>query len=222
MDWGLIVFEATRSILDKLVIYSSKIFFILVILIIGWFIAKLMQRVVTRFLKIVPLDTLADKAQITKILINGGIKYTLSELIGILFYWSIILIVCVAAVNALNLTIAAQLLNQIVTYVPSVIAAVFVLAVGIFVSSLASGAVNTVAVNAGISQAKLLAKITQVAILAVVIIMALEQLKIATTILNLIVPIILAAIGLALAIAFGLGGKDIAAKIIKDALDKLK
>src|SRR3989338_9675502 len=133
MDWGLIVFEATRSILDKLVIYSSKIFFILVILIIGWFIAKLMQRVVTRFLKIVPLDTLADKAQITKILINNGIKYTLSELIGILFYWSIILIVCVAAVNALNLTIAAQLLNQIVTYVPSVIAAVFVLAVGIFV-----------------------------------------------------------------------------------------
>jgi hypothetical protein len=67
-----------------------------------------------------------------------------------------------------------------------------------------------------------LAKTSETVILIVVIVMALEQLKIATTIINLIIPIILGAIGLALALAFGLGGKDAASKIIKETLEDLK
>jgi uncharacterized membrane protein YkvI len=91
-----------------------------------------------------------------------------------------------------------------------------------FVALVVSRVVNTAAVNAGIAQARVLSKISETIILIVVIIMALEQLKIATTIINLIIPIVLGAIGLALALAFGLGGKDAAAKIIKETLDDLK
>ena len=222
MDWKTIILEPARIILDKTAVYTSKILAILLILAIGWFIAKAVQKVVTRFLKIAQLDVVADKAGITKILVKGEIKHTLSELIGFLVYWLIILIVIVAAVNALDLTVAALLLNQIVAYIPNVIAAIFILAVGIFVSFLVSTAVNTVAVNMGMSQARLLAKIAETVILILVVIMALEQLKVATTIINLIIPILLGSLGLALALAFGLGGRDAAGKFIKETLDKIK
>lgn len=222
MNWSTIILEPAKTILDSAAVYIARGIGVLVILIIGLLVAKVVQNIVTRFLKIAQLDVAADRTGITKILVKGEIKQTLSELVGLLVYWLILLIVVVAAINALNLTVAASLLNQIVTYVPNVIAAVFVLAAGMFVSVLVSGLVNTAAVNAGVSQARLLAKIAETVILIVVIIMALEQLKIATTIINLIIPIVLGSIGLALALAFGLGGKDAAAKTIKEALDKLK
>ncbi len=221
MNWTSVILEPVRLILDKAALYSMKALGILAILFIGLLIAKFIQNLVTRFLKIAQLDTAADKAGITKILVSGEIKYTLAELIGVFVYWLVMLITIVAAVNALNLTVAAQLLQQMVAYVPNVIAAVFVLAVGIFLAALSSGAVNAVAINAGITQAKLLAKATEVIILVVAVIMALEQLKIATTIINLIIPIVIASVGLALALAFGLGAKDIAGKTIKELLDKI-
>lgn len=222
MNWSMVVLEPATTILNKAAAYLTTAVGVLIILIIGWFVAKAVQKVATRFLKIVQLDVAAEKTGIAKILVKGEIKYTLSELIGLLIYWLIVLIVATAAINALNLTVAAQLLNQIVTYVPNVIAAVFVLAVGMFVAVLVSATVNATAVNAGIVQARLLAKTTEVAIVIVAVMMALEQLKIATTIINLIVPIVLGSIGLALALAFGLGGKDVAAKLLKEGLDKLK
>jgi hypothetical protein len=222
MDWNMVLIEPARLILDKAALYAGKALGVLVILIIGWLIAKAVQNVVTRFLKIAQLDVAADKTGITKILAKGEIKYTLAELLGVLVYWLVILIVVVAAINALDLTVAAQLLNQIVTYVPNVIAAIFVLTAGMFIALVVSRVVNTAAVNAGIAQARILAKTSETVILIVVIVMALEQLKIATTIINLIIPIILGAIGLALALAFGLGGKDAASKIIKETLEDLK
>lgn len=221
MDWRAIIIQPAQAILEKAITYAYKGIGILVILIVGWFIAKAVEGLVARFLKVAQLDTAADKAGITKILVKGEIKYTLSELVGALAYWLIILIAIVAAINILDLTVAAVLLNQIIAYIPNVVAAVFILAAGMFLATLAAAGINAIAVNSGISQGQLLAKIAQVAIVVVAVLMALEQLKIAATILNLIIPIVLASVGLALGLAFGLGGKDAAAKMIKETVDKI-
>jgi len=222
MDWRSIIIEPASIILDKTVGYAYKGIAIAVILIVGWFVAKAVEKIVIRFLKIAQLDVAADKAGVTKILVKGEIKHTLSELVGALIYWIIILIVAVAAVNALNLTVAAALLQQIIAYLPNVVAAIFVLAAGMFLASFTASAINTVAINSGIAQASLLSKIAQSVIVVLAVIMALEQLRIATTIINLIIPILLASAGLALGLAFGLGGRDAAAKIIMEALDKAR
>lgn len=221
MDWSAIIIQPAQVILNKAIIYAYEGLGILVILILGWFIAKTVESLVTRFLKVAQLDTIADKAGITKILVKGEIKRTLSELIGALVYWIIILIAVVAAINVLDLSVAAGLLNSIIAYIPNVIAAIFVLAAGMFVATLAASGINAVAINSGISNGQLLAKIAQTVIVVLAVIMALEQLKIAMTIMNLIIPIILGSIGLALGLAFGLGGKDAAAKMIKDTVDKV-
>jgi len=221
MDWRAIIIQPAQMILERTIAYLYKGLGILVVLIIGWLIAKAVENLVSRFLKVAQLDTAADKAGITKILVKGEIKFTLAELIGKLVYWIIMLIVIVAAINILNLTVAAGLLQQIIAYLPSVIAAVFILAAGMFLASIAASGINAVAINSGLTQGPLLSKVAQTVIVVLAVLMALEQLRIATTIINLIIPIVLGSVGLALGLAFGLGGKDVAAKIIKETVDKV-
>jgi len=222
MDWNAVVMEPVQTILAMAAAFVTKLFFILVILVIGWLIAKTLQKFLVRFLKLARLDVAADKTGVTTVLARGEIKYTLSELVGVLVYWLIMLIVFVAAINALNLTIAAELLDRVVSYLPNVVAGIFILVLGMFAATLLSTFVATTASNAGIPQAKLLGKITQVVIIVVAIAMTLEQLKIASTIPSLVIWIIMGAVGLAAALAFGLGCKDVAGSLVKDAVQKLK
>jgi len=221
MDWNLVVMEPIRTILTKASSFVGLLIAVIVILAVGWIVAKAVQKFLVRFLKLARMDVVADKAGVTTVLARGEIKYTLSELIGVLVYWLIMLIVFVAAINALNLTIAAELLDRIVSYIPNVVASIFILVLGMFISTLVSTFVSTTATNAGVPQAKLLGKVAQVVIIVVAIAMTLEQLKIASTVINLVIWIIMGAIGLASAIAFGLGCKDIAGKAVKDTVEKL-
>ena len=100
--------------------------------------------------------------------------------------------------------------------------AIFVLVLGSFLASFVAGVVRTTVSNAGIGNAKLLAKITQTVLVVFAVIIAIEQLNIATAFIAFAVNIILAAMGLGLALAFGLGCKDIAGKAMQGLLDKVK
>jgi hypothetical protein len=194
----------------------------IVILAVGWLIAKLIEALVVKVLKSARLDAASDSAGITNVLAQGDIKMTASELIGGLIYWLIVLVVIVTALNALNLTVAADLLSRLVEYVPNIIAAVFVLIFGSFLASFISAIVRTSASNAGIHNAKLLAKLTHAVLVIFAIIIAVEQLKIATALIALAVNVILASIGIGIALAFGLGCKDIAGKFVSDVINSVK
>ena len=126
------------------------------------------------------------------------------------------------AVDAIGLKIAADLLNKIVLYIPNIIAAIFTLILGMFVAVLLGNIVQTATTNAGLSQAKLLSKIVKAVVMVFVILIAMVQLNIGTKIIELTVSIVLGSIGLAVAIAFGLGCKDLAARSMSEFIDKLK
>ena len=195
---------------------------VIVILIVGWMLAALIQKVITRFLKLARLDTASEKTGIANILTKGDINYTLSEIIGVLVYWLIMLVVILIAVNALQLTVAAELLNTVIGYMPSVIASVFILVLGIFFASLIGNTVRTTAANAGVRQARSLGQATQVFISIFVFVEALKQLRIDTTLIDLLIKAVLAAIALGVGLAIGLGCKDMAAKHVQSLLDSFK
>ena len=127
-----------------------------------------------------------------------------------------------AALNALGMTVVASLLDKVILYIPNVIAAIFIISLGIFFASIIGSIVMTASMNAGIKQAKLLREVTQTIIVIFAAIMSMDQLNIATSILNITVTILLGAIGLAFAIAVGLGSKDVAGKAVQELVDKLK
>ena len=195
---------------------------IILILIIGWVIARVVRTIVVRILKIIRLDVLSERTRLEGLLQRGGVKYTFSELLGAICYWLLLLVALVVAVNAVGLSAAADLLNRIILYIPNVIAAIFILMLGAFLARVLANVVQVATANAGIAQSKLLAKIVEIAIIIFALAITLEQLNIGKTIIGFAVNIILASLGLGFALAIGLGCKDIIGKAVAEWIEKFK
>ena len=221
-NWQLVLLEPAKTVLTQIGQFLVNALLVVIILIIGWVISKLIRTLVTRVLRAVKLDELSDRIELDSLLAKGGIKYSLSELIGVMCYWLALLVTFIVAINAVGLTIAADLLNRVVLYIPNIIAGIFILILGMFVATLLSSMVQTAANNAGLAQSKLLGKIAEAVIVIFAIAITLEQLGIGAKIVELIVSITLGSLGLGAALAFGLGCKGIAEKFLSDLIDKVK
>lgn len=220
--WEQVLLEPARIIRAEIVQFLINIALVLAILVIGWIIAKAVGTLVTRGLRVLKLDELSDRIEIDSLLEKGGITYSLSELIGVVAYWLVLLFTFLVAINAVGLTIAADLLNKVILYVPNVVAAIFILILGLFMATLLKNIVKTAANNAGILQSNFLSKFVEVVIIAFAVILALEELHIGVHITELTVAIVLGSIGLGAALAFGLGCKDLAGKLMTELVEKMK
>lgn len=221
-SWQVVLLEPARSVLTQISQFMVNVLLVIVILIIGWLISKLLKGVVIKALKTVKLDTLSSRIELDKILSKGGITYSLSELIGVICYWLGLLVTFMVAINAIGLTIAAELLNKVVLYIPNVIAGIFILIIGMFAATALKNIVKTAANNAGLGQGKLLGQIVEVVVMVFTVFVGLEQLNIGIRVTELTVGIILGSLGLGLALAFGLGCKEIAGKFVAELVEKLK
>ncbi len=221
-SWQVVLLEPARTVLAQIGQFLVNILLVIVILIIGWVISKIIRSIVLKALRLIKVDVLSDRIELDALLEKGGITYSLSELLSVICYWLAMLVTFMVAINAVGLTVAADLLNKILLYIPNVIAAIFILILGMFAATLLKNLVQTAANNAGLSQSKLLSKTVEVIIAAFVVFVALEQLGIGIRITELTLSIVLGSVGLGLALAFGLGCKDIAGKYIDDVIDKLK
>ncbi len=205
---------------NQLLTFVPLILVALLILLLGGLIAKSLEQVLVKGLKFVRLDKLADDIQLSGMLTKGGIRRKPSELIGAIVYWIVILAFVMTALNALNLTVAAELFQHIVSFLPNVIAAVFILIVGVFAAAFLATTVRTAASNSGILQAHLLGQAVQTAVVVFAAVAALQQLRI--QFVGEVFLIILAGISLGCALAFGLGCKDVAGRWVSELIDQLK
>ena len=221
-SWQIVLLEPARTVLGQIGQFLVNISLVLIILVVGWLISKVIRSVVTKGLRAIKLDELSDRIELDAVLEKGGITYSLSELLGVICYWLALLVTFMVAVNSVGLTIAAELLNKVVLYIPNVIAAIFILILGMFIATLLKNIVQTAANNAGVSQVKFLSKVVEVIIMVFAIFVALEQLNIGIRITELTLSIVLGTVGLGLALAFGLGCKEIAGRYVGDLIEKLK
>ncbi len=221
-NWQVVLVEPAKNVISQIGQFLVNVLLVIIILIVGWVISKLINTLVTQGLRAVRLDQIASRIELDDLLAKGGINYSMSELIGVICYWLALLVTFVVAINALGLTIAADLLNRVILYVPNIIAAIFILVLGMFVATLLRNIVQTAANNAGLSQANLLSKIIDAVIIVFTIAIALEQLNIGAKIIELTTTIVLGSLGLGAALAFGLGCKDIAAKFVSELLNNIK
>ncbi|MCX7926715.1 MAG: hypothetical protein N2606_01030 [Candidatus Omnitrophica bacterium] len=221
-NFQLSVVEPAKTLALQIGQFFILILWAIIILLVGWIIAKVIKSLVTKLLKTCKVDELSERIDLDDVLAKGGIPYTFSELMGIVFYWLTLLVTIVVAINAVGLTVAADLLSRVILYIPNIIAAVFILIFGMFIATLLRNIVQTAATNAGINEAKLLAKIVEVCIVVFTVMIALEQLGIAPRIIELVVGIVLGSLGLAFAIAFGFGCQEQAREFLVNLIEKLK
>ena len=215
-NWDNLIVGPVREMLTKILAYLPVLLGALIILIVGWIIAKAIRRLIDMVLKAIRFDALADKAGITAILKKGDLKITAREVISGLVYWLVIIMVLVMVVNALGLPKASDVLTTLFAYVPNVIAALFVMIVALFLASFLSGIVRTAAGNANLPKPEIFAGVSRWAIIIFAATIALEELGIAPLLVTTTFNIILGGVCLALALAFGIGGKDAAARYLEE------
>ena len=185
----------------------------IVLLVIGWIIAGIVANLVTKLCRGVHVDTVADRVGVNGFLSQSGTKLRASNIIGEIIKWVVRLVFVEMAAEQLGMPQISLIINQILGFIPNIIVAIVILGVGAFLGQLLGGIVRGAAGEAKIGNADLLATLTSGAVMAFAIIAALNELNVAPVVVDTLYIGLVAALALALGLAFGLGGRETAARL---------
>lgn len=216
MDQQFDVFVSSfNAVITQITDFLPKLLAALVLLFIGWLIAKAVRSGVRRLLAIAHFDRLAEKAGIEEFLKHGEMHVTLGGIISEVSYWLVLLIVLVTVSSGLGLTAVANLFNRVALYLPNIIVAVFIIIFGTLLARFINRLVFAWLRNLGVEGALTISTVAEYSVQIFAVFVALEQLAIGTQLLTTAFAILFGSICLALALAFGLGGRDWAAGVIQ-------
>jgi hypothetical protein len=218
---SLFAVDLTTSLqqgLDSLFEFIPNLIGFLVILIVGYFIAKLVKSVIARVLDKVGLDRHLHSGQTGEYVERISPGASPSRLIGAVAFWFIFLFVLSAAIGALQIPAVTAFMNEVLAYLPNVIVAVliFVLA-GVVSAAVAGLATRTMGDT---PTGKVVTSVVPALVMGIAIFMILNQLKIAPEIVEITYTALIGALALGLALAFGLGGREVAAEMLRGAYQK--
>ena len=181
----------------------------------GWIVAVALGKAVEHIVKVIRIDDVVEKAGTKGRLRKAGVELNIAKFFGGLVKWFLILVFLMAATDILHLMQVTSFLNSIVLYLPNVIVAAVILAIAFLIGTFAYAVIKGSTKVAGIVSATLLATIAKWAIVIFGLLAALVQLGVASSLINTIFIGFVAMLALAGGLAFGLGGKDEAAMILK-------
>lgn len=183
----------------------------IILLIIGWILAGILARLVERVLTRVGFEVAAKRAGVSEFLgATGAKQLTASHVVGLMVKWFIRLIFLELAAQAVHLTAVTALLNSIVLFIPNLIVALLILMLGMLVGRFVSGLVRGAVATSGMANPQLMAGLAEWGIIALAAIIALNQVGIAASLVNILFMGVVGALALALGLAFGLGGRETA------------
>ena len=220
MELTTVVTGAWNAFATKITAFLPALIGAIVIFVAGWIIARLVRLAVVKLLKLVRFDKATEKTGVQEFLKKGEIVKAPSEIIGSLVYWFIMILVIIASLDALGLPIVSELLDKIFVYIPNVVAAIIVLVLGLLLGNLLSAVVRTAASNAGLKNADGLGQLSLYAIVFFSGAIALIQLGIGEEVVEAAFGLVVGTAALALALAFGLGGREVAAEYLKRWLEE--
>jgi hypothetical protein len=206
--------ERLRYSLIQVVEYLPALLGALVILFAGYLFARVIERGVDRVLRRIRFDALLERGGVMEVVERSGSHVNPIRVIANLVFWLLMFAVIVLAANTLGLESLADAFSELVGYIPSVIAAVVIIIVGIVLGEFVGGLImaSAGAVHGGTA----LSRIGRGGVILLAIFMALQQLEVATEIVTTAFAILFGAVALALALAFGLGNRDLAGEVTRE------
>jgi hypothetical protein len=203
--------------------YIPNIIAALLFVLFGLFIARVLSSLLEQFLRKIKLDSYTSQIGVNEIMMRFGFGRSPVAILGFIVYWSLILVFFVSAANILNLTVISDILERfIVGFIPKIAAAIFIAFGGLMFARFISDVVRNSATANNLRGGRSLSKIVHFVILVFTAFAAVEQLGIEMKIIRSSIQILIGSLGLAFAIAVGLGAKDIAHGIIRGMLTENK
>jgi hypothetical protein len=210
--------EISNSIqqgLDDLIGFLPRLLGFLIILLIGYIIAKVLQKVVTVALEKVGTDRAVRSGASGEYIDRVAPDTSPSSLIGRVVFWFVMLGVLSIAIASLGIAALNDFLAEVLAYLPNVVAAILILVVAIALAGALARLITGAMGETGAG--KMMATAVPALVLAIAVFMVLNQLKIATEIVTITYAALLGALALGSALAFGLGGRDVASRMLEDA-----
>jgi MFS family permease len=221
-DWSQALLTSAAAALALLLSAVPKILGFIVILIVGWIVASAIAAAIAAVLRAVRFNDLARRSGFADFVQQMGIRKDAAAVLADLVRWFVRLIVLVVAFDALGLPAVSQVLQQLLLWLPNLVVALVVLVLAGLAANALASLVRGATAEAGLGNPDLLASIARVAVWGFAIVIAVNQIGIATELVNTLFTAIVGAIALAAGLSFGLGGRETAARIVAGWYDRGK
>jgi len=199
--WGAALWAATGAALSGLLGWLPRLVGAIVVLLVGWGIASLLEGLTHRGLRAIHFDRWMTRAGVDHAIARSGMRLEPSGIVATLVKWAVFLVAILVAADAMGLPQVTAALNSLVGYIPNVIAAVLILTFGAVLANFAGNLVKA----APLSFSQLLGQVTYWAVMVFAILAALTQLNIAPALIQTLFTAVIGMVAVAGAIAFGLG-----------------
>jgi hypothetical protein len=187
-----------------------------IVLIVGWLVSSLLARGATALLRAIKFNDLARRSGFADFVHNMGVRQDSSSVLAAIVKWFVRLITLVVAFDLLGLPAVSNVLQQLLLWLPNLVVALVVLVIGGLAAKALAQLVRGATAEGGFSNPDVLATVARVAVWAFAIIVAVNQLDIATNLINTLLVGVVGALALASGLAFGLGGRDRAARLLDE------
>jgi hypothetical protein len=207
--------EATREFLHQFATFLPKLLLAMLVVAVGWLLAKAVRFAIERALRAINFNVLTDRAGTDNFLKQAGMQGDTTTLFGLVAFWLVIIAALIIAFNGMGLTYLPDLLGRAVLFTPKLLIAMLIMVFGSYCARFVGTAVQNHCLEAHIADAEVLGRLVRYAIMLFVVMIALSQVEVGGDIVQRTFLIILAGLMLAIALAFGLGGKDWAASLLQ-------
>jgi hypothetical protein len=214
-DWGEAIRTSLAAALALFLAGIPRIIGFLLILLIGWFISNLLARAVAGLLRIIRFNDLASRAGITGFVQQMGIRHDAAAVMADIVLWFVRIITLIVAFDALGLPAVSQVLQQLLLWIPNLIVALVILVITGLAATALARVVRAATAEAGFSSPDMLASAARIAVWSFGLIIAVNQIGIAQTLVNTLLFGLVGALALALGLAFGLGGRETAGEMVR-------
>jgi hypothetical protein len=192
----------------------------LIILFAGYLLAKVIEKGTERLLRRMKFNDLLERGGVVQVVERSGAHLNPSRVIANLVFWFVMFAIIMVAANALGMESLASVFSELVGYIPSVIAAIVIIIVGIVLGRFVGGLI--LASAGSVQGGPTLARVGRWGVVVLAVFMALQELGIATDIVTTAFAILFGAVALALALAFGLGSRELAGEIMRSWYDRYR
>ncbi|MBA3060522.1 MAG: hypothetical protein FP832_02535 [Nitrospirae bacterium] len=211
-----VIIEPFERFFEKVLQFLPDFLSAILIFALGIVLGLILRAVFLRFFRTIKLDKFSERSGMVEIIQKGGIKEPVSLILSRIIGWLTIISFSILSLYSLDVPAIGQILERFLLYLPNVFVAAVILFFGYFLSNFLGRATLIASVNAGLKASGLIGKFVKLTVFLLAVTMALEQLGIGRGTIVIAFAITIGGIVLALAIAFGLGGRNIA----KDYLEK--
>mgnify|MGYP006282068131 FL=1 len=213
-QWREISLESLTTLGEQIMRILPGILAAILLLLVGWLLAKVFSRIISRLFRLLHFDKLATRINELKWMQNSEYKIIPSKIIGKFVYWVILLLFIITATDTLGWSAVSQSFNQLITYLPQLFSAIIIFVVGFYLSNLIRDFIKTTLKSFEIASASALGETAFYVIMIIVAITALEQAGVETSLLTSNIILIIGSFLLAFAVAFAISARDVLKNIL--------